>query len=363
MKNILITTLIVAAASTAFAELTVSDHTSYWSGNSPTETVMNFWGVKGTGDTKTGNASDIAATLATKNQALTIEGATINFVKTSITFTNPSQKFSNSYAVRLCGSTLNIDSTSVFGGTDSSGLVMATYNRSFIDGTSEKQGGTFGGSTITVGNEADSKAAKYDITKEGGLNVERILTMSTILTLNLHKANAIFNAAANNSLAFIDVSMSLTVNASADQHVAFGSRNNGLIVNITDGAFFCIDDWGAKTSPAGASNYITIAENGLNNGAVLFLKDTVDTPNFENLSVTKTHTGTKGDQTLSFRLEGEDTSPEGLIMKEITFDGKDYIAFTMNESILDRTAVPEPAEWAAIFGGIALALAIYRRRK
>ena len=27
------------------------------------------------------------------------------------------------------------------------------------------------------------------------------------------------------------------------------------------------------------------------------------------------------------------------------------------------TAVPEPAEWAAIFGAIALGLAVYRRRK
>ena len=26
-------------------------------------------------------------------------------------------------------------------------------------------------------------------------------------------------------------------------------------------------------------------------------------------------------------------------------------------------AVPEPAEWAMIFGGIALAVAVYRRRK
>ena len=26
-------------------------------------------------------------------------------------------------------------------------------------------------------------------------------------------------------------------------------------------------------------------------------------------------------------------------------------------------AIPEPAEWAAIFGGIALAIAVYRRRR
>jgi hypothetical protein len=31
--------------------------------------------------------------------------------------------------------------------------------------------------------------------------------------------------------------------------------------------------------------------------------------------------------------------------------------------LLSAVAVPEPAEWAMIFGGIALALAVYRRRK
>jgi len=30
---------------------------------------------------------------------------------------------------------------------------------------------------------------------------------------------------------------------------------------------------------------------------------------------------------------------------------------------LTLAAVPEPAEWAMIFGALALALAIYRRRK
>ena len=39
-----------------------------------------------------------------------------------------------------------------------------------------------------------------------------------------------------------------------------------------------------------------------------------------------------------------------------TLDGKDVY-------FLNRINVPEPAEWAAIFGGIALALALYRRRR
>ena len=37
--------------------------------------------------------------------------------------------------------------------------------------------------------------------------------------------------------------------------------------------------------------------------------------------------------------------------------------FYCNNGWLSTTAVPEPAEWATIFGAIALAAAIYRRRK
>ena len=35
----------------------------------------------------------------------------------------------------------------------------------------------------------------------------------------------------------------------------------------------------------------------------------------------------------------------------------------VNGYLLSAVAVPEPAEWTMIFGGIALALAVYRRRK
>ena len=38
-----------------------------------------------------------------------------------------------------------------------------------------------------------------------------------------------------------------------------------------------------------------------------------------------------------------------------SIDGKNGYVLAM--------AVPEPAEWAMIFGGIVLALAVYRRRK
>ena len=54
------------------------------------------------------------------------------------------------------------------------------------------------------------------------------------------------------------------------------------------------------------------------------------------------------------RLEIYDTSDKQVLADVIGIDSNGW---------LTMTAVPEPAEWAAIFGAIALGLAVYRRRK
>ncbi|MBE6412397.1 MAG: PEP-CTERM sorting domain-containing protein [Opitutales bacterium] len=58
------------------------------------------------------------------------------------------------------------------------------------------------------------------------------------------------------------------------------------------------------------------------------------------------------------------------LKKTITITGADLSDYSLEQATVDgvngyvlAVAVPEPAEWAMIFGGIALALAIYRRRK
>ena len=59
------------------------------------------------------------------------------------------------------------------------------------------------------------------------------------------------------------------------------------------------------------------------------------------------------------------------VAKTITLQGADLSDFSFTKTTIDgvdgyllsAVAVPEPAEWAMIFGGIALGLAIYRRRK
>ncbi|MBP3357948.1 MAG: PEP-CTERM sorting domain-containing protein [Opitutales bacterium] len=58
------------------------------------------------------------------------------------------------------------------------------------------------------------------------------------------------------------------------------------------------------------------------------------------------------------------------LKKTITITGADLSDYSLEQATVDgvngyvlAVAVPEPAEWAMIFGGIAFALAIYRRRK
>jgi hypothetical protein len=54
------------------------------------------------------------------------------------------------------------------------------------------------------------------------------------------------------------------------------------------------------------------------------------------------------------------------VLERIEVDGIDQLFWTKGENgyyWLSATAVPEPAEWAMLFGAIALGFAIYRRRK
>jgi len=56
--------------------------------------------------------------------------------------------------------------------------------------------------------------------------------------------------------------------------------------------------------------------------------------------------------------DGETFNKEDLLLVADVYNGQAGYWLTV-----PALAVPEPAEWAMIFGGIALALAVYRRRK
>ncbi len=181
-----------------------------------------------------------------------------------------------------------------------------------------------------------------------------VIGKSDTLTLNLSVKDAFMQKDATSgrtgAMALLDLGGgSIAVNSSAEQHFAirWWSATGDLTLNLSDKMF--IDDWILHTS--GVDKNITIAENGLDAGALYFLKDSENvTFDADNGKITKTD----GTLTQTFTLVGDIAD---LKVTEEVINGETYVKFTT------ALAIPEPAEWAAIFGGIALALAIYRRRK
>ena len=73
------------------------------------------------------------------------------------------------------------------------------------------------------------------------------------------------------------------------------------------------------------------------------------------------------EKSVLFRAIGTDEENAKFLSK-VLIDGakNDALRFGELDSVAGGywlTTVPEPAEWAAIFGAIALGLAVYRRRK
>ncbi len=188
-----------------------------------------------------------------------------------------------------------------------------------------------------------------------GQTERRLLALgkTDTLTLNLSVKDAFVQKDATSgrtgAMALLDLGGgSIAVNSSAEQHFAirWWSATGDLTLNLSDKMF--IDDWILHTN--GVDKNITIAENGLDAGALYFLKDTGVTFDADNGKITKTD----GTLTQTFTLVGDIAD---LKVTEEVIDDVTYVKFTTALSI------PEPAEWATIFGGIALALVIYRRRK
>ncbi|MBQ2722326.1 MAG: PEP-CTERM sorting domain-containing protein, partial [Opitutales bacterium] len=75
------------------------------------------------------------------------------------------------------------------------------------------------------------------------------------------------------------------------------------------------------------------------------------------------------DEKKIFVIDAGTESEQLAFLNRVALDGmdKENLHFQYDATAggywLSNIAVPEPAEWAMIFGGIALALAIYRRRK
>ena len=154
----------------------------------------------------------------------------------------------------------------------------------------------------------------------------------------------------------------LNINATADLAISIDIRSETslLDVNLTDGANLYINLLKIQTT---ATTVGVNIQNDLSDGMILFDKNMVASD--------FTYVGLDEDGSKIFNL-GVKKGTKTQTFK-ITFDdGVDTSNLTWDDTLVDGyyalysvSAVPEPAEWAMIFGALALALglAVYKRRK
>ncbi len=282
--------------------------------------------------TGSGNSSELSAELATKGETVYKNGEVV----TPVAFNGTSLNFDDSFFV-------NTSATSYIFKTKNSTITFGENGYLIMRRALEVNGN----STITIGDKGGI------VFYNQGIDERRIFVTSGTLTLNLDAANAFIKSSPNHEGKFAKLDLmggSAILNITGDQHMDLRIRDTGannLTLNVKSGGLF-IETWDIGATYKNDRN-ITIAENGLENGALYFLKDTSVTLNTDG-----TISKTSGDLKQTFTLVGDVAD---LKFDTVNVGGTDYIKFWTG------AAIPEPAEWAAIFGAIALGFAIYRRRK
>ena len=313
MKNILFTPLAIFATANLFAAFT--------------ETANTFDSVSGFDIVGTGSVSE----LASSSYSWIRFSGTLNFdgdAGLTLTASNTKLGTSANYsfmALNPSGATLNFTGAGTLTTPNANNAGLNSFN---------------GPLTINVANGA------------GGIITPKVCAQNHTLTLNLNQENAIRRADGTgfNLCLVTDSNLSM----SANQHIGTDFRaNTNLNLNITNGSYLFVDrvDMVIKD---GITAGIKIADNKLEDGAILFNKDIVKTGYDSETGKLAIFSGAKT-QNIDIKTSGN-TALTGLNWNEVSIDGKDYYMLT-------GMAVPEPAEWAAIFGAAALALAVYRRRK
>ena len=275
----------------------------------------------------------------------------------------------------------------IVGEASSSELASSTYNSVWLNGTLNFDGdrnitvpgqsqmgwgnygfGSKGNSvlnftgkgilTVKAGNSLTSAGGTLTINiakGAGGIVAYKVGAYTTDahkVVLNLDEEYAIRSKDGGDygSSFYVSVFSPFELNMSANQRVKFDFRvSTGPTVKITDNALLIVDT--IDVSSISAKDVVLTLDGGLENGAMLFYKTSGLTYDADEASITRT----VGENSQVIRFV--DTNGDKLLnldIKEIDMNGRTYIAMTQ---------VPEPAEWAAIFGAVALGLAACRRRK
>ncbi len=326
-KTAILTTLIAGLASTAFAEATIT----ITSNANVKDSVEGYDVVAVADGTNYATAKQLVTQLGSNEATWIRLAGQLNFDDdTNLTLTANSSKLGTSGYYSFMGldstnpAVLNFTGTGVL---NASKAGLNSYNSNL---------------TITVEKGA------------GGLITPKICAQNKSITLNNHEAYGIRSSNANKAFSFCLVTTA-NINMTADMAITTDFRNNtNLNLNISNNANLFIES-GINILNDGYKANIKIADDSLTSGAILFDKDIVSSEYDADGKIVITTSEKK--ETLSIMTSSGDALT-GLYWQEVTINGNDY--YRLSGTAL---TIPEPAEWAAIFGGLALALAIYRRRK
>lgn len=178
---------------------------------------------------------------------------------------------------------------------------------------------------------------------DGTIQLNTLGGVSGTTNLVLDKKNAIISdGKASTSTRLYSSGAKINLSASADQTFIWDDRSAGAFTfDISDGAKILFEYiW-----PVSFTRDQKQTLNSLD-GEILFEKSLVIGYDADNLTISVK----SGTITFVNNTGGD------VFVGEKTIDGGEYI-------YISNTQIPEPSTWAAIFGAVALGVAVYRRRK
>lgn len=178
---------------------------------------------------------------------------------------------------------------------------------------------------------------------DGTIQLNTLGGVSGTTNLVLDKKNAIISdGKASTSTRLYSSGAKINLSASADQTFIWDDRSAGAFTfDISDGAKILFESiW-----PVSFTRDQKQTLNSLD-GEILFEKSLVTGYDADNLTIS-----VKSGTIAFVNKTGGD-----VFVGEKTIDGGEYI-------YISNTQIPEPSTWAAIFGAVALGVAVYRRRK
>ncbi len=249
---------------------------------------------------------------------------------------------------------LTLTKNNTMGTSGSYSLTGLTTTGSSLDFT--------GAGTLTAAGGINSFKGSMSLNIEngaGGIITSKICAQSHKITINNDQAYGIRKSDTEKAFVLCVVNgVALTTTADLAVEIDFRSNTTSTF-NVSNGATLFIESASTILNDNIASTLKI--DGGLLNGVILFATDMIYTeydPNATDGKIIVTNsTGRK--QTITLTDANTNEALTGLYWDKVTVEGSDY--FRLSGFALPQ--VPEPAEWAAIFGAIALGLAIYRRRK